>query len=85
MSAKGFLFTNSSERVISTLVGYLYTNLQDILMKTAKMQWKAVKTAEKGHYYSAGSGAVRKLIETVWFLQEKIMQNNVQMVQMPIN
>ena len=26
------------------------------------------ENCEKAHYYSAGSGAVQKLIETIWFL-----------------
>ena len=47
MSAKGFLFTNSSERVHGTLVWYLYTKVQEIPIETGEMQWKTVKTAEK--------------------------------------
>ena len=47
-SAKGFLFTNSSEGVNGTLVWYLYTEVREIPIKTGEMRWKMVKTAKKG-------------------------------------
>ena len=88
-SAKGFLFTNSSEKVNSTLVGYLYTKVQEILMKTEEMWWKMVKTAKKGT-----TTVLRVELSINWLkwcsffcrvivIQGGTMQNNVRMVWMP--
>ena len=88
-SAKGFLFINSSERVNSTLVWYLYTKVQEIPIKTGEMQWKTVKTAKK-HTITV----LRVKLSINWLkwcgffcrvvvIREEMMRNNVRMVQMP--
>ena len=88
-SAKGFPFTDFSERVNSTLVGYLYTKVREILIKTGEMWWKMVKTVEKhtiivlrvelsGKWLKQCSFFCRVVI-----IQEGMMQIDVQMMQMP--
>ena len=87
-SAKGFLFTNFSERVNSTLVGYLSAEVQGIPMKTEEMRWKTMKTAKKhsttvlgvelsGNWFKQCGFSCRVVL-----IQEGMMQNNVQMVWM---
>ena len=89
VSAKGFLFTNSSEGVNGTLVGYLYTEVWEIPIKTGEMQWKMVKTA-KTHTITV----LRVVLSVNWLkkcsffcrvvvIWEEMMRNDVRIVWMP--
>ena len=88
-SAKGFLFTNPSERVNGTLVWYLYTKMREILKKTDKMQLKMVKTAKKHSTTVLGVElSINWLKQCDFFYRvvviwEGMMWNDVQMVRMP--
>ena len=87
-SAKRFLFTDSFERVNCTLVGYLYTEVREILIKTGEMQWKTVKTAKKHSITVLRVELSRNWLKQCGFffrvvaIWGEMMWNNVQMVQL---